>query len=111
MKRRGFLAVPLVLLAARAAGTQSFPEVEAGHPLDFPRDYGSHPAFRNEWWYITGWLDTDDAPIGFQITFFRNRPGVAEDNPSRFAPRELLFAHAALADPGLGRLRHGQRAA
>ena len=112
MKRRGFLATPLVLLAARASGTASFPEVEAGHRLEFPRDYGSHPAFRNEWWYITGWIDSRGAPsLGFQITFFRNRPGVAEDNPSRFAPRELVFAHAALADPGLRRLRHAERAA
>lgn len=112
MKRRSFLVTPLALLAARASAAESFPEVEAGHPLEFPRDYGSHPAFRNEWWYITGWLDTAGAPsLGFQITFFRNRPGVAEHNPSRFAPRELLFAHAALADPALGRLRHEERAA
>ncbi len=46
-----------------------------------------------------------------QVTFFRNRPGVAEANPSAFAPRQLLFAHAALADPRRGRLRHDQRAA
>ena len=112
MRRRSFLATPLAFLAARVSGAASFPEVELGHRLEFPRDYGSHPAFRNEWWYITGWLDWSGAPsLGFQITFFRNRPGMAEDNPSRFAPRELLFAHAALADPGLGRLRHDERAA
>jgi len=112
MRRRAFLAAPLLLLAPPARGGSVFPEVEAGHPLQFPRDYGSHPAFRNEWWYITGWLGTAGAPdMGFQITFFRNRPGMAEDNESGFAPRELLFAHAALADPRLGRLRHNERAA
>jgi predicted secreted hydrolase len=36
---------------------------------------------------------------------------VAESNPSRFAPRQLLFAHAAIADPRYGRLRHDQVAA
>jgi predicted secreted hydrolase len=46
-----------------------------------------------------------------QVTFFRNRPGIAEANPSAFAPRELVFAHAALADPRHRRLRHDQRAA
>jgi predicted secreted hydrolase len=46
-----------------------------------------------------------------QITFFRNRPRLAEESPSRFAPRQLLFAHAALSDPGSGRLLHDQRAA
>jgi predicted secreted hydrolase len=80
--------------------------------LQFPQDHGSHPAFRNEWWYITGWIyDSARNPYGFQVTFFRNRPGVAEDNPSRFAPRQFLFAHAALADPHHGRLRHDERAA
>src|SRR5262249_55732966 len=83
-----------------------------GHALDFPRDFGAHPAFRNEWWYITAWLkDASGAPFGMQITFFRNRPRVAETNPSRFAPRQLLLAHVAIADPALGRLRHDQRAA
>jgi predicted secreted hydrolase len=36
---------------------------------------------------------------------------VAESGSSRFAPRQLLFAHAAIADPRRGRLRHDQRAA
>ena len=112
MKRRAFISSPLLLLASRAHAAAAFPEVTAGRPLRFPRDHGSHPAFRNEWWYITGWLeDSSRDPFGFQITFFRNRPGVAEDSKSAFAPRQLLFAHAAIADPRLGRLRHDQRAA
>jgi predicted secreted hydrolase len=112
MNRRSFIVSPLLLLAARARGAEPFPQVTPGQPLQFPQDYGSHPAFRNEWWYITGWLqEKGETAFGFQITFFRNRPGVAEDNPSRFAPRQLLFAHAALADPRLGRLRRDERAA
>lgn len=112
MKRRPFLASPLLLVAARARALAEFPEVTAGSTVELPRDYGAHPAFRNEWWYLTGWLDDPSGrALGFQVTFFRNRPGVAEDNPSRFAPRELLFAHAALADPRYGRLRHDARAA
>ena len=31
------------------------------------------------------------------------------DNPAALAPRQFIFAHAALADPTLGRLRHDQR--
>ena len=89
-----------------------YPRVEAGHALAFPRDHGSHPDFRTEWWYVTGWIaDAAGRDYGVQITFFRHRPGIAEANPSAFAPRQLLFAHAALADPALGRLRHDQRAA
>lgn len=95
---------------ARAAG--EYPQVRSGAALQFPRDYGSHPQFRNEWWYITGWLKAEDGrELGVQITFFRNRPRIAEDVASRFAPRQLLFAHAALSDPGSGRLLHDQRAA
>ena len=45
------------------------------------------------------------------MTFFRSRPRVAETNPSAFAPRQLLFAHAALADPRRARLLHDQRGA
>jgi predicted secreted hydrolase len=36
---------------------------------------------------------------------------VAESNPSAFAPRQLLFAHAAIADARYGKLRQDQRAA
>ena len=39
----------------------------------------------------------------------RNRD--AEGNPSRFAPAQLLFAHAALSDPRHAKLRHDQRIA
>src|SRR5690242_15748704 len=49
--------------------------------------------------------------MGMQITYFRNRPGVAETSASRFAPRQLLFAHAAVADPRLAHLLVDERAA
>ena len=116
MKRRRFLcgALALVPLAARAtvAAGIPYPGAERGHPLEFPRDFGSHPAFRTEWWYVTGWLQrADGQPFGVQVTFFRHRPRIGEDSSSRFAPTQLLFAHAAIADPRLGRLRFDQRAA
>jgi predicted secreted hydrolase len=111
VKRRTFLASPLVL-AAGAARAIDYPRVVPGAALAFPRDHGSHPDFRVEWWYVTGWVkDASGNEYGIQVTFFRHRPGVAEGNPSAFAPRQLLFAHAALADPRHGRLRHDQRAA
>jgi predicted secreted hydrolase len=112
MRRRRFLASPIVLLASGAFAADDYPRVVAGHAMTFPRDTGAHPPFRSEWWYITGWVrDADANPSGIQITFFRNRPRVAESNLSAFAPRQLLFAHAAIADPRYGRLRHDQRAA
>jgi len=111
MKRRAFLASPLLVVAGGASAVR-YPAVVPGAALAFPRDHGAHPAFRIEWWYVTAWVkDAAGGDYGIQITFFRNRPGVAEESPSAFAPRQLVFAHAALADPRRGRLLHDQRAA
>jgi predicted secreted hydrolase len=106
VRRRRFLASALLPFAARAEKVQ-YPLVEP-RPLEFPGDHGAHPAFRTEWWYVTGWLD---GPLGFQLTFFRARPEEQSDNPSSFNPRQVLFAHAALSDPKLGHLVHDQLAA
>ena len=123
MKRRACLlalaGLPLARIgwAAGAAGGPPvgdgvFDPVLPGRELRFPEDEGAHPGFRTEWWYVTGWLGLPDgSPVGFQVTFFRVRTGIGEDNPSAFAPRQLILAHAAIADPELGRLRHAQRAA
>ncbi len=107
MRRRAFLA-----LAIAAPGlARGFDPVVPGVPLAFPRDRGAHPGHRIEWWYVTGEVEGPRGPLGFQVTFFRVRNKAAEDNPSRFSPRQLLFAHAAIADPARGRLLHDQRAA
>lgn len=107
MKRRDFLSA----LAALAVEVK-YPAVDPRRRLSFPRDHGAHPEFRTEWWYVTGWLSSASRDtLGFQVTFFRSRPPFESANPSNFAPRQVLFAHAALADPKFGRLRHDQRAA
>jgi predicted secreted hydrolase len=89
-----------------------YPPVVRGRTLRFPADHGAHPDFRTEWWYATGWLaSAGGEPFGFQTTFFRLRTGIGERNPSAFAPRQLVLAHAAVSDPAHGRLRHAERAA
>ena len=111
MKRRAFVALPLAALSLRASGID-FPPVVRGRALAFPRDHGAHSDYRTEWWYVTGIVHGSERDeLGVQVTFFRSRPGVAEDSPSRFAPRQLVFAHAAVAEAKHGRLRHDQRAA
>jgi predicted secreted hydrolase len=105
------------------------PRDPAHRALRFPADHGAHPGTHIEWWYVTGWLRdaggaqargaAEPAPpdFGFQVTFFRMRTGLAQDSPSRFAARQLVFAHAALTDLRLARradapaLLHDQRAA
>ncbi|MBD8680140.1 lipocalin-like domain-containing protein [Sphingomonas sp. CFBP 13720] len=104
-----FAWLAAVTVAAPAA--VPYPVVRPGIVLRFPGDHGAHPEFRTEWWYVTGWLRTDAGEdLGFQVTFFRTRPPVGDSNPSRFAARQVLFAHAALSDPATGRLLHGERA-
>ncbi|KXB30649.1 hydrolase [Dechloromonas denitrificans] len=114
MQRRDFL-VALAGLGAfglDAAAAVEFAPVLPGYRLAFPADHGAHPDFRTEWWYATGWLNLPEgSPLGFQITFFRVRTGIGEENASAFAPRQLILAHAALADPALGHLRHDERSA
>jgi predicted secreted hydrolase len=88
-----------------------FAPVVPGYKMRFPHDEGSHPEFRLEWWYITGWLNEAARALGFQITFFRARPELKQENPSAFAPRQIMVAHAAISDPAHGRLLHAQRAA
>ena len=100
-------------------GAGRWPGVPHRHPpadplrrLAFPRDFGAHPDFRTEWWYATGWLTSGSgSPMGFQVTFFRVRTTHPAANPSRFAPTQLLFAHAALMVPARARPLHAQRAA
>jgi predicted secreted hydrolase len=107
VRRRAFLGLMGLPLGALAAKVE-YPRVVPQRTLQFPRDHGAHPEYRVEWWYVTGWLDE---PCGFQITFFRARPEEESDNPSRFNPKQVLFAHAAVSDPKRGRLLHDQRAA
>jgi predicted secreted hydrolase len=97
-------------IAQVAALTAAWPQraaqaegVQRGRVLVFPRDHGAHPETRTEWWYATGWLGQAEQPThGFQVTFFRSRTGLAQDNTSRFAARQLLFAHAAVTVLGAG---------
>jgi predicted secreted hydrolase len=96
-------------MAAGAAGPTYAPVI-ADQPLVFPADYGSHPQFRTEWWYVTGWLTTGRGEsLGFQVTFFRTKPDIDERNPSAFTPHQLLIAHCAISDPKRGRLWQDQR--
>jgi len=51
----------------------------------------------------------DGSELGFQVTFFCSRPEIDPANPSRFASAKVLFSHAELSDPQVGRLLHGER--
>ena len=117
--RRAFLnwlgGGALVAVAPQASGAErgpAYPEIKAPVRLVFPRDHGAHLDHRVEWWYITAWLDGGGARVlGVQMTFFRLRPRTNESSWTPLAPRQLVFAHAAISDPTEGKLIHDQRAA
>ena len=101
--------VVIVLLVAATAAT-SGPEpawrrAAPGYAWSFPRDHHAHPEYQTEWWYVTGQLvpedDPDAEPLGFQQTFFRVglTRDAAADSGSDWAARDLVMAHASLADP------------
>jgi predicted secreted hydrolase len=106
-------AVLLLPLAAAAPGADGFALPQAGHAFDFPRDHGSHPDFRLEWWYVTGHLwAADGRRFGFQATFFRSagprRVGGAGAHPD-FGTDQLFLAHVAILDVQTGTFRHQER--
>lgn len=108
MLRRAALLSPALLACRNAI---ALPE----KALSFPRDHGSHSEFRTEWWYLTGYADagTPEKPrlLGFQITFFRSRIDAAQALNSRFAAKQILFAHAAVTDINAQKHWHDQRIA
>jgi len=86
--------------AAKAQPAAKFRLSLPGYRYQFPRDHGAHRAFQTEWWYYTGHLrDTQNRRFGYQLTFFRNalQPAVPT-RASKWATRDVMFAHLALTD-------------
>jgi predicted secreted hydrolase len=73
-----------------------------GYEFEFPRDHGSHPDYRTEWWYYTGHLRTASGKrYGFEVTFFR--VGVVDGVPkaTNWDLQQIMPAHFAITDvPG-----------
>lgn len=91
--------------------TDSFQPARPGWIFEFPRDHGSHPAFRTEWWYYTGNLRTSSGRVfGFELTFFR--VGIAprrEETGNPWALHDVGLAHFAISDVGRKKFRYYER--
>ena len=66
------VAKGLRLSALLSGPADGFAAVEAPREFEFPLDHGAHRAYRTEWWYFTGHLQSESGHrLGFQLTFFR----------------------------------------
>ncbi len=93
-----------------AAQQPAFAQALAPQPLEFPRDQGPHPDYRQEWWYLTGNLDAVGGErFGFELTVFRFAlaPGTTAaaavgsrtgDGSSAWRTRQVYLGHFAVTD-------------
>jgi predicted secreted hydrolase len=99
-------------IALATNGFASWGNALPARALQFPRDFGAHPDFRTEWWYVTGHAkSTTGREFGFQVTFFRSRVPNTQGMQSAFAAKQLIFAHCAVTDVQGKKLHHDQRIA
>ena len=111
-------AGPLVdrLSVLRESEQPGFERAERVRAFAFPQDHGPHPAFRHEWWYLTGHLRAaDGALFGFELTFFRlalappTAAPAAAAGASAWRTRQLYAAHFAITDVARGRFVNATR--
>jgi len=95
-----------------ATTRDGFAVARPGYPFAFPRDHGSHPSFRTEWWYFTGHLWSADGKrrFGYQLTFFRQAsPRAAWTGSASWRTDQLHLAHGAITDEAGRRFRVSER--
>jgi predicted secreted hydrolase len=81
-----------------------------GYAYGFPRDHGSHPDYKIEWWYFTGNLDgAEGTRLGYELTFFRLGTERRSRNPSVWNVEDLYVAHFALSHLSDGRFSFFER--
>lgn len=118
------LSVSCALAAAADpadSGPPAYAQAIAPRPLEFPRDRGPHPDFRQEWWYLTGNLDSADGQrFGFELTIFRfalpparSKPAVggspADAASSPWRAQQIYLGHFAVTDVARQRFRFTAR--
>ncbi|UVC06805.1 iron ABC transporter permease [Rhizobium sp. TH2] len=84
--------------AGLGTDTKGFKSPTIGTPLQFPRDFGAHPDFRIEWWYLTANLKGDDGKdYGVQWTLFRS--ALAPTDKADWSSPQVWLGNAAITTP------------
>ncbi len=111
LRAAGWLLMNCASFAADAPAAE-FKPATPGYEFQFPRDHGSHPAFRTEWWYYTGHLRAKDGrSFGFELTFFRRAIPAHEVKtlPSQWSLTHLYLAHFAVTDINGHRFHYSEK--
>ena len=107
----GLEALPVATGSSRLSellsdqGLEGYPQAIENRVFVFPADHGPHPDFRNEWWYVTGNLDSEKGRrFGFELTIFRfslTPPGTESfEDVSAWRSSQVYIGHFALTDGG-----------
>jgi predicted secreted hydrolase len=96
------------------AGREGYAQAIDSRRFEFPADHGPHPDFRNEWWYVTGNLDSDTGRrFGFELTIFRfsltPRAAEAAASTSAWRSNQVYIGHFALTDSDTQQFHVAQR--
>lgn len=99
------------LNARPVGGAEDWKQAIGPRVWSFPRDHGSHPAYRTEWWYFTGnLLDQSRARYGYQLTFFRQGVQLRATKPNNpWSLRDLYLAHFATTTVATGHFASAER--
>ncbi|MHA6612897.1 lipocalin-like domain-containing protein [Photobacterium damselae] len=69
--------------------------VVRGEPVEFPRDYGAHPEYRTEWWYLTANVKSPEGKeFGIQWTLFRM--ATSTEKETGWKTPQMYMAHAVI---------------
>jgi predicted secreted hydrolase len=99
------------LLLSPAWATDGWKQAVGPHAWHFPRDHGSHPQYKTEWWYFTGNLsDNRGSHYGYQLTFFRQGIRTKLANPAGpWDIRDMYLGHFAISDSGKKKFHYAER--
>ena len=99
------------LISPAGLGAEGWKEATTPRQWTFPRDHGSHPEYRTEWWYFTGNLQDDRRNrYGYQLTFFRYGLALRPKRPvNAWSIRDVYLAHFALTDGGRNAFHYAER--
>lgn len=83
-----------------------FRQPAPGGHISLPEDWGAHPDYRIEWWYLTANLETAEGlPLGLQWTQFRQGleprpPGAPAPDATLWPLQSAWMAHGAVSFDG-----------